>query len=161
MSSRVQALPGGRERECPQACACGRQLRSSLRGPALREDPKSTWPLTGRGPGSGAGEVATGTRDPRPRDTAPRRLANARALPHPLRFLPQFSALESERGLDVNQGKPRAVQLNGFWPAARALFVRRGPAKKALGGRGAPQLAAVTERVRGTMSWATTSRHRF
>ena len=161
MSSGVQALPGGRERESPQACARGRRLRSSLRGPALHEDPRSTWPLTGRGPGSGAGEVATGTRDPRPRDTAPRCLANARAPSHPLLFLPQFSAPESELGLDANQGKPRAFQLSGSWISALALFVRRGPAKKALGGRGAPQLAGVTERVRGTMSWAATSRHRL
>lgn len=160
MSSRVQALPGGRERECPQACACGRQLRSSLRGPALSEDPKSTWPLTGRGPGSGAGEVATGTRDPRSRDTTPRRLANARAPPHPSASFLSSARWRASAGWTRTRASLRPFNLGVPGPLP-ALFVRRGPAKKALGGRGAPQLAAVTKRVHGTMSWAATSRHRF
>ena len=104
--------------------------------------------------------MATGTRDPRPTQT--RGASPTLALhPTPSASLVQRARAESEHELYANQRKPRAVQLSGSWPAARALFLRCGLAKKALGGHGAPQLAAVTERVCGTMSWAATSRHRF
>lgn len=128
-----------------EAAALFPQGPSASRGSPAR-DAHRPWTGPGRARGGGGGGGGGGTRDPRPRETDPRRLAHARAPPPPP--LPSSAQRVGERRPDANPGQPRVVQLGGSWPAGRALLVRRGPAKEALGGRGAPQPAAATEGAR-------------